>query len=118
MIEENSWTQTMTTFYPSQSTPSFLKKYTKTVYNRVQHDAHTNGHNASEEHSLHLQVSARTHFVEQVRVMNSLSGRKKLLNRKIPSAKNNPSSAEREARVKINISADSATFAKNNQSKW
>ena len=49
----------MTTFYPSQPTPSFLKKYAKNVYNRVQHDAHAhhmNGFENNDEASLHLQV--------------------------------------------------------------
>lgn len=47
----------MTTMYPSQSTPQFLKKYTRNVYNRVQHNAHVeNGHLNNEEAALALQV--------------------------------------------------------------
>jgi len=53
----------MTTFYPNQPTPSFLKRYTKNVYNRVQHDAHVNGHGHSDEASLHLQPYRSTPLI-------------------------------------------------------
>lgn len=46
----------MTTLYPSQSTPSFLKKYTRNVYNRVQYNAHHDGHQNIDEAQLSLQV--------------------------------------------------------------
>lgn len=49
----------MTTFYPSQPTPSFLKKYAQNAYNRVHHDAHLNGNNGLEDTSLALQVRTR-----------------------------------------------------------
>lgn len=48
----------MTTFYPSQPTPSFLKKYAQNAYNRVHHEAH-NGNSGSDEASLALQVRTR-----------------------------------------------------------
>lgn len=53
----------MTTFYPSQPTPSFLKKYTKNVYNRVQHDSHQNGFENNSEASLHLQPYRTTPLI-------------------------------------------------------
>lgn len=47
----------MTTIYPSQSTPQFLKKYTRNVFNRVQHNAHVDGgHLNNDEAALALQV--------------------------------------------------------------
>lgn len=46
----------MTTLY-SQSTPSFLQKYTKTVFNRVHYNAHHDSHNNPEEAAISLQVS-------------------------------------------------------------
>lgn len=47
----------MATLYPSQPTPSFLKKYTRNVYNRVQHTQHTHAdHGSNDEASLTLQV--------------------------------------------------------------
>lgn len=49
----------MTTVYPSQSTPQFLKKYTRNVYNRVHHNAHNdfNSQQNSDETPISLQVS-------------------------------------------------------------
>lgn len=57
----------MTTFYPSQPTPQFLKKYTRNVYNRVQHNAHhdSNGQQLSDETPLSLQVSLKISLVIQ-----------------------------------------------------
>lgn len=47
----------MTTFYPSQPTPQFLKKYTRNVYNRVQNTAHfENGQQTNDDAALSLQV--------------------------------------------------------------
>lgn len=47
----------MTSVYPSQSTPSFLKKYTKSVYNRVQYNAHHDAHHQNmDEAAIDLQV--------------------------------------------------------------
>jgi hypothetical protein len=48
----------MTTLYPAQPTPSFLKKYTKNVYNRVHYNqAHHDGHQNYDEAQIDLQVS-------------------------------------------------------------
>lgn len=43
----------MTTFYPNQPAPSFLKKYARNAYNRAQHDAH---HQQYDESAIDLQV--------------------------------------------------------------
>jgi hypothetical protein len=55
----------MTTFYPSQPTPQFLKKYTRNVYNRVQHNAHHdhNGQQSADETPLSLQPYRSTPLV-------------------------------------------------------
>lgn len=60
----------MTTFYPNQPTPSFLKKYARNAYQRAQHDAHYNGNN-NDEAAIDLQV--RSNFWE---FSNELSNRK------------------------------------------
>jgi hypothetical protein len=52
----------MTTFYPNQPTPSFLKKYAKNAYNRVQHDAHYNG-NSNDEAAIDLQPYRSTPLI-------------------------------------------------------
>lgn len=44
----------MTTFYPNQPAPSFLKKYARNAYNRAQHDAHP--HQYQDESAIDLQV--------------------------------------------------------------
>lgn len=53
----------MTSVYPSQSTPSFLKKYTKSVYNRVQYNAHHDGHQNMDETAISLQPYRSTPLV-------------------------------------------------------
>lgn len=45
----------MTSVYP-QSTPSFLDKYTKHVYHRVQYNAHHEAHQNMDEAAIALQV--------------------------------------------------------------
>lgn len=55
----------MTTLYQSQNqpTPSFLKKYTRNVYNHVVHDAHLNGHNLMDDSAIQLQPYRTTPLV-------------------------------------------------------
>ncbi|KAG5678488.1 hypothetical protein PVAND_008157 [Polypedilum vanderplanki] len=53
----------MTTLYPTQSTPSFLQKYTKNVYNRVQYNAHHDGNVNMDEASISLQPYRSTPLV-------------------------------------------------------
>jgi hypothetical protein len=52
----------MTTFYPNQPTPSFLKKYARNAYQRAQHDAHYNGNN-NDEAAIDLQPYRSTPLI-------------------------------------------------------
>jgi len=51
----------MTTFYPNQSAPSFLKKYARNAYNRAQHDAHP--HQNIDESAIDLQPYRSTPLI-------------------------------------------------------
>lgn len=54
----------MTSVYPSQSTPSFLQKYTKSVFNRVHYNhAHHDGHQNMDEAAIDLQPYRSTPLV-------------------------------------------------------
>lgn len=96
----------MTTFYPNQPTPSFLKKYARNAYNRAQHDAHYNGNN-NDEAAIDLQVR----FNCWERSNRSYPIGKFFKERRKKSKEN----SRRKMRVKINISIkETATSAKNN----
>lgn len=55
----------MTTFYPTQPTPQFLKKYSRNVYNRVHHNLQhdSNQANGVDEASLALQVRRHSNLL-------------------------------------------------------
>ena len=65
----------MTSVYPSQSTPSFLQKYTKHVFHRVHYDAHHEPHQNMDEAAISLQVRNQFEFYG-----SDLSERKELFN--------------------------------------
>lgn len=69
----------MTSVYPSQSTPSFLKKYTKSVYNRVQYNAHHDAHHQNmDEAAIDLQV--RNQFKKTSNLYGFSQKKKQLFN--------------------------------------
>jgi len=59
--ELNLTSRKMTTFYPNQSAPSFLKKYARNAYNRAQHDAHP--HQNIDESAIDLQPYRSTPLI-------------------------------------------------------
>jgi hypothetical protein len=72
------------------------------VYNRVQHDAHQNGHGGLDESYISLQVRSSSAWKKSFFF-------EKLFNQKIPSRQNRPKKIaeknlrEKKLRVKINI---------------
>lgn len=73
----------MTTFYPNQPAPSFLKKYARNAYNRVRHDAHVNVQNTNDEASLALQVRRSENSGKKLFNQEILSASFKLRGKKI-----------------------------------
>lgn len=92
----------MTTFYPNQPTPSFLKRYARDAYYRAQHDAHYNGHQADNEANIQFQVRFKWKR-EVIQSENSLSWEKDREKRREDACKNKHLTLKK-----------TATFAKNN----